>query len=156
VPGSSAAALWSGRGGLEPTTGAPLIASHAHAAIDCIGCHKAGPAELTRGAGHAFRVDPATCRGCHAKAPNTPALQQALDTRARELWDKLVRLGVVDLLAAPHAALRPRAVGTPLGRAAFDVLLVIEDRAAASHGSPYARALLDAAERAVEAGGKHR
>jgi hypothetical protein len=39
--------------------------------------------------------------------------------------------------------------GTPVGRALWDVLLVLEDPAAAAHNGPYARALLDAAELAL-------
>jgi hypothetical protein len=38
---------------------------------------------------------------------------------------------------------------TPRGRAAWDVALVLEDPAADVHNAPYARLLLDAAERFV-------
>jgi hypothetical protein len=43
---------------------------------------------------------------------------------------------------------------TPLGRAAWDVALVLEDPAAAAHNAPYARLLLAAAERALNEGGR--
>jgi len=38
---------------------------------------------------------------------------------------------------------------TALGRAAWDVAMVLEDPAADAHNAAYARALLDAADRAV-------
>jgi hypothetical protein len=49
----------------------------------------------------------------------------------------------------PEVSLR-----TARERAAWNALLVFEDRGAAAHNQPYARALLDAAERALGAKGE--
>jgi hypothetical protein len=52
----------------------------------------------------------------------------------------------------PHAlgAGEERAIEAPLDRAAENVRLVLEDPAAWVHNGPYARALLDEAERTLE------
>jgi hypothetical protein len=46
--------------------------------------------------------------------------------------------------------MRPPKTTTALGRAAYDVLLILEDPAAADHNPTYASMLLGAAERALE------
>jgi hypothetical protein len=43
-----------------------------------------------------------------------------------------------------------------LGRAAYDVLLVLEDPGAAAHNAPFARTLLDAAAKALQEGSRLR
>jgi len=157
APGSSAAAIWAARGGIEPKTGAPLDAAPVHGGVSCIECHRAGPSELTRGATHAFRADRSACQRCHAER-DTGAAQLALEARARELWNRISRAAEPAARAPkdagttpPHASSAALNVSTPLGRAAFNALLVLEDRGAASHGLAYARALLDAAERGLAA-----
>jgi hypothetical protein len=144
---ASAAPLWLGRGGLEPTTGAPLVGPAPHAAIEggCVGCHRGGPAELERGAAHAFVARREDCRACHAGG--VPA--DDLRARARAAWEVVrARLGATpDEGAPPHAGGRRLDLSTPLGRAGWDVSLVLEDPAAAAHNAPYARLLLSAAEK---------
>jgi hypothetical protein len=51
----------------------------------------------------------------------------------------------------PHAVRATIDATTPRGRAAWNVALVLEDPAADRHNAPYARALLDAAERFLDA-----
>jgi hypothetical protein len=143
APAASAAALWLGRAGLDPATGAALDGPAPRASLvgGCVGCHRTGPA-LERGAGHAFTSEPVAA--------------EDLGPRARSLWNALrehVSLPVLQGDQPPHA-LRPRIDRTlPLGRAAWDVALVLEDPAAAAHNEPYARLLLAAAERALNGGG---
>ena len=84
-------------------------------------------------------------------------LGRELRAEATGLLARLVNLGALGAARSPagddpgHAVER-RLAGTPIGRAAFDVLLVLEDPAAAAHNAPYARRLLAAAERAVDEG----
>ena len=160
APGSSAAAIWAARGGVDPQSGAPLESVPVHGGVGCIECHRAGPSELTRGAAHAFRADGSACKRCHAERDARTA-QQALEGRARQLWNRIAqarRGAALDAESATplHASSPAMDATTPLGRAAFDVLLVLEDRAAAIHGPAYARALLDAAERGLAARGARR
>jgi hypothetical protein len=144
APAASAAALWLGRGGLDPITGAALAGPTPHASIagGCVGCHDAGPRDVARGASHAFVAGTASCARCHAKA--LPADELRADARA--LW---TALGKGPSAAPPHARAARLDRATPLGRAAWDVSLVLEDPAAAAHNAPYARQLLAAAERAL-------
>jgi hypothetical protein len=154
--GPSSAAIWAGRGGVDPSSGAALVgpASHAGVPRGCIGCHSEGPPELERGKGHAFQARRESCKTCHAAGP--PA-DGGLRSRAEALWAKLVEQRTV--LAQDNAAStssRPlHATGVAafkddaLGRAAYDVALVLQDRGAADHNLAYARQLLDAAERAM-------
>jgi hypothetical protein len=72
--------------------------------------------------------------------------------RAEQLWHSL---RARESRAPAHAA-QPIAADrtTPRGRAIWNLLLVLEDRAADTHNAPYARALLDAAATVpAEAGG---
>jgi hypothetical protein len=155
APPASAAALWLGRGGLDPATGAALNGPAPHAALagGCVGCHQSGPgaageagAAVEHGAGHAFVAGTGACARCHGKA--LPA--DDLTTRARGLWSAwLARAGEAPSgERPPHASAARLDRATPLGRAAWDVALVLEDPAAAAHNAPYARQLLAAAERA--------
>jgi hypothetical protein len=153
APSASAASLWLGRGGLDPTTGAALSgpAPHASLAGGCVGCHRAGPA-VERGAGHAFVDGSTSCARCHAR----PIATDELAPRARSLWAALlgrVGQGAPAAEGPPHARAPRLDRGTPLGRAAWDVALVLEDPSAAAHNAPYARQLLAAAERALNGGG---
>ncbi len=148
APSASAAALWLGRGGLDPATGAPLTggAPHAGVAGGCIGCHRAGPDNVERGAGHAFRAPASVCASCHPQ--RTPS--EDIRARAQQLWRALRKTAP----PAPAHAHEGEAVRvdrrTPLGRATWDLLLVLEDPAAGAHNARYAQALLDAAAPVIE------
>jgi hypothetical protein len=147
-PSSSAAALWLGRGGVDPSSGRPLAGPAPHAAVGggCVGCHRGGPAAVERGAAHGFQAPAATCAPCHARAAPPPASD--VRERARRLWDawRARAAGEEDPHRPPHASGTAADRATPLGRAVWDVLLVLEDPAAGAHNAPYARALLAAAE----------
>ena len=148
-PAASAAALWLGRGGLDPATGGPLDGPAPHAAIagGCVGCHGADAGGFERGAAHSFVATRAGCGRCHARG--LPA--DDLAARGRALWAALparVR-ATADGSDPPHARAARLDRGTPIGRAAWNVSLVLEDRAAATHNAPYARLLLAAAEKVL-------
>jgi hypothetical protein len=150
---ASAAAIWAGRGGVDPDTGAALVGPAPHLAVPggCVGCHAVGPAGIEAGANHAFAADKGRCPTCHRALP-----APSLEADVRDLWKRLVELGVVELPreTAPsrpaHAAakIRPGA-RAPLRRAAFDLSLLLEDPAATAHNAPYAQQLLDASKRAL-------
>ena len=157
APAASAAALWLGRGGLDPATGAPLAGPTPHGALagGCVGCHQAGPA-VERGAGHAFVAGDAACARCHAKAfppEDLPARARALWSAWRARADEQAPAQEPGEDGPPHARAAHLDRATPLGRAAWDVALVLEDPAAAAHNAPYARQLLAAAERALNGQG---
>jgi hypothetical protein len=152
APSASAAALWLGRGGLEPETGKALVGATPHAAVagGCVGCHRAGPSSVEHGAGHAFAASPAACTPCHAQ----PLPANDLRARALALW-AVWRARAGDAAKGrdgpPHAGGAPGLDRrTPLGRAAWDLSLVLEDPAAATHNGAYARVLLAAAERILK------
>jgi hypothetical protein len=118
----------------------------------CVGCHRSGPDTVERGAGHGFRASPAACTSCHASPPPPSDLA----ARARRLWEAWAGQGgsasdVATGARPPHATRAAIDRSTPRGRAAWDVLLVLEDPAAAAHNAPYARVLLGAAERVITA-----
>jgi len=147
-PSASAAAVWLGRGGLDPTTGAPLTGAPLHAGIagGCVGCHRGGPGDVERGAGHGFRAPASVCAPCHGQALMTSDVR----ARAGELWRSLRKQEPPTPAHADATVSVDRR--TPLGRAAWNVLLVLEDRGAGAHNARYARALLDAAASVIEAG----
>lgn len=130
-----------------------------HRAVEggCIGCHRAGPDGLERGATHAFAVDPQSCAPCHEEPvfARSRASSLALRTRAQTLWDALVARGIVragsgdddDPLHARGPTLTDPA--SPLASTARNVALVLEDPAAGAHAPGYASALLDEAEAAL-------
>jgi hypothetical protein len=152
APAATAAALWLGRGGLDPATGARLDGPRAHAGVarGCLGCHREGPRELERGAAHAFEARREDCGGCHRGA--APAADD-VRTRAAALWTLArARLGARGEGGPPHARASRFDLTTALGRAAWDVALVVEDPAAAAHNAPYARQLLAAAEKTINGG----
>jgi hypothetical protein len=149
APSATAAALWAGRGGLDPESGAPLAgpAPHARVAGGCVGCHHEGPGDLTHGKGHAFAASRAGCGACHAAKPSSP-----LRSRAEELFSRIAGRVLTTSIAGsdPAHAGHPRFdTKTREGRAAWDVALVLEDPAADVHNAPYAELLLDAAARAL-------
>ncbi len=148
TPAASAAALFYGRGGLDPVTGRPLPGPLPHGRVEnaCTGCHRVGPQGLERGGGHGFGVSAAGCKACHAQPPP----QMDFAERARRLWTTWRARVATDSDAGPvHATgVRPD-LRSPLGRAAWDILLVLEDRGAGAHNAPYARALLAAAEQTL-------
>jgi hypothetical protein len=154
LPSASAAAVWAGRGGFDPETGAPFEGDSIHGAVDrgCLGCHTGGPRSLERGSGHAFASDPATCTSCHpGRVPGGDA-----DVR-REALDLLSLLTSTGKQRSPTTRDPPHVTAQNLvnnrwGRAIYDVSLVLEDPAAASHNAPFARALLAAARRVAESG----
>jgi hypothetical protein len=150
-PRASAAALWLGRGGLDPSTGAALTGAAPHAGIPggCVGCHRAGPDDVERGAGHGFRAPASVCAPCH---PQPVPSSQDVRARAQQLWQALRK---TDAGGPAHAAERDGLrvdKRKPLGRATWDLLLVLEDPAAGAHNARYAQALLDAAASVIEAG----
>ncbi|HXU04212.1 MAG TPA: hypothetical protein VN903_24800 [Polyangia bacterium] len=135
TPSASTAALVFGRGGLDPVTGKPLMGAAPQAAVPggCVGCHRSGPENVERGAGHAFRA---------------PRALPSNDIRARaeNLWRALRGSEYEGPAHAGRAGAITADRRTPRGRAIWNLLLVLEDRAADAHNAPYARALLDAAE----------
>jgi hypothetical protein len=151
-PAASAAAIWLGRGGLDPETGAPLTGGAPHAAVarGCVGCHGGGPDSVERGAGHAFRARTSACAPCHRAAlPAAPDVR----ARAQQLWRALETGDSQRPAHADGAERGPRIDrGTRRGRALWDLLLVLEDRGAAAHNARYAGALLDAAASVLETG----
>jgi hypothetical protein len=140
---SSAAALWLGRGGVDPRSGQSLDGPAPHRTLEggCLGCHGAA-AGAAPGAGHTFAASPARCRGCHGPLPEDPALA----ARAARLWRALGQAAG----HPPHAARPTLDRMTARGRAAWNVQLVLEDPGASVHNPRYARRLLDAAEEALQ------
>jgi hypothetical protein len=144
-PSASAAALFYGRGGVDPETGAPLAGAVAHARVadGCVGCHRSGPTNVEHGAGHRFATAWRTCAPCHP----TPVSGSDLPERARRLWAAWRGGGGGEVPA--HAGELRLDRSTARGRAGWNILLVLEDPAAAAHNAPYARSLLAASERAM-------
>jgi len=147
-PTASAAALWLGRGGLDPASGAPITGAAPHAGIPggFVGCHRAGPDGVERGASHGFRAPASVCVPCHGAAPPSGDVRD----RARQLWR---RLATRDLTGPAHARTDDGLAvdrGTPRGRATWNLLLVLEDPAAGAHNRRYAGALLDAAAAVID------
>jgi hypothetical protein len=153
-PSASAAALWLGRGGADPATGAPLTGAAPHAAVTggCVGCHRGGPDDLERGVGHGFRVPASVCAPCH---PQGSPSSDDVRARAQQLWRALRKTASPGPAHADDGDRDGVRVDrrTPLGRATWDLLLVLEDPAAGAHNARYARALLDAAASVLEADG---
>ena len=165
LPAASAAALWAGRGGLDPETGSALEwpAPHAKHAAGCMSCHHSGPERpmtrqgfpssdegFERGADHAFQVGPGACARCHDEAPKR---RPELAARARAVLDELVPVARGRTRAAPiHAnALEVKLTGEK-ARALRNILLVLEDGAADVHNPAYAELLISSAEKASSAG----
>ena len=151
-PAASAAALWLGRGGLDPASGRPLPGPAVHAGVagGCVGCHRGARVAVERGAGHAFAAGPESCRSCHGPSVPPPT---DLPAEARRLWEAWrAATGATPAPPGPvHAGDLRVDRRTPLGRAGWNVLLVLEDPAASAHNPRYARALLAAAEPLITA-----
>jgi hypothetical protein len=145
APFASAAALWLGRGGLDPATGAALEGPAPLAALDggCLHCHKGEGLPSTVGGNHTFAARWQDCVECPKEDPKRPG---GIQQRARQLYldARLFRvLGDVRPLHASTAAIRRN---TPAGRALWNLLLLLEDKAAEVHNPLYAKALLEGAE----------
>jgi hypothetical protein len=138
--GPSSSAIWAGRGAFDPITSEPLLGPAPHAAIGCVGCHRAGPETLQLGQSHGFRADRRQCATCHAERP-VPELR----ARAERL---LAKAGQAPG-SGPPAHAEPRVATTPRERALALVQFVLEDRGAAVHNPDYAQALLDRAEQVL-------
>jgi hypothetical protein len=160
APSASAAAIWAGRAGIDPETGAPLSAAFTHGQVErgCVGCHRAGPTGIERGAGHAFAGDRGACSRCHGDAvPDAAAIGKGVQDDATALLAKLEGMGALgaspskSLPGRPRHAARLDLRSNRLGRAAYDVMLVLEDPASAVHNAPYARTLLEAARKVTVA-----
>jgi hypothetical protein len=161
---ASASALWAGRGGVDPATGAALSGPSPHMAVEggCVGCHGGGPSGIERGQSHGFRADRRRCVSCHdADRDLAWADERArIEKEARALWSDLFELRVLlpvqpasdePTTAPPHATLRVQPNATQeLGRAAFDLSLLLEDRGFLAHNLPYARMLLQKAKPVIE------
>jgi hypothetical protein len=118
----------------------------------CVGCHASGPSGLEAGSNHAFRAGRTRCDECHR---DRPVAAVSIEAEVRELWKRLVELGVVEVTSSDaarpvHAAARVRDdARAPLRRAAFDLSLLLEDPASTAHNAPYAQKLLDTSRRAI-------
>src|SRR5262249_44193709 len=136
-----------------PKSGAPLVGPSPHGAVagGCIGCHDSGPRELERGRAHAFAADRERCSGCH---PGAAKEQEPVSARAEALLSVLIakgdlvaRQGGSDAERPPHARFTIRAAkDSARGRAIYDLLLLLEDKAASVHNAPYSKQLLAASE----------
>jgi hypothetical protein len=145
LPEASAAAIWAGRGGVEPSTGSALEgpAPHASDPRGCLRCHDSGPAELQRGKNHAFVARPASCAPCHAEPPSR---RPELARDARAILDEILPLTRGQKRSEPfHAEALASALPPAKARALRNALLVLEDPAADVHNPEYARLLLDTA-----------
>jgi hypothetical protein len=130
---NGAGSMWLARGGVETATGKPLTGTPIHLLPEgCVGCH--------RQEGHRFVAGTGGCARCHREVPRAAVFE-----RAMKLWQRLQR---APLHAPPHST-APAFGDDPLGRAARNVMMVLDDPAAVIHNPPYARALLDEAERAL-------
>lgn len=125
-------------------TGEPLGLPSPHSAAPrgCLSCHDSGPDELMLGKSHAFRAEQSACKRCHESPPGRDA---SITARAEGLLERLDPGR--PKARAHHAQPRPPQLDPQRARAIYNVLLVLEDRAADVHHPRYARALLDAAER---------
>ena len=85
------------------------------------------------------------CAPCHP----SPLAASDLPQQARRLWERW--RGDADTAAFPHATGAALNLETPRGRALWNVLLVLEDPAAAAHNARYARELLAASEPVLSA-----
>jgi hypothetical protein len=153
LPSASAAAIWAGRGGLDPETGSSFAGGSIHGGVErgCLGCHAGGALGLERGSDHTFASDPVTCTPCHSAgvADGNAELR-------REASELLSSLESPSKKPSPPTGDPSHATARTLpndrrGRAMYDVSLVLEDPAAASHNAPFARALLEAARGVVQA-----
>ncbi len=128
---------------------------HAEVVGGCVGCHLRGTqadANGLRGQSHDFVARPAACTPCHSGgAPQETVASGGLSVRerARKLWAEFGEPPQkISPLASPTQPPPPHARrGKPDPEGIRKLLLVVEDPAAGVHNAPYARALLDEAER---------
>jgi len=160
---ASASALWAGRAGIDPETGAPLVAPSPHLAVEggCVGCHTGGPDAIEHGQSHSFRADGSRCTSCHDGARNVVWADERarIEKQARALWSNLLALGALVRAESaaeptskpPHATtVVKREAPQPLARAAYDLSLLLEDRGFFAHNLPYARLLLEKAQQPID------
>ena len=145
APFASAAAIWLGRGGLDPASGAALEGPAPFADLEggCLFCHKGERDDSTVGGSHTFAARRQDCDKCPQQDPRRPG---GIRQRAKQLYldARLHRvLGDVHPVHASTAVIRRN---NPAGRALWNLLLLLEDEAAEIHNPPYAKALLDSAE----------
>jgi Cytochrome c554 and c-prime len=154
LPQATAASIWLGRGGIDPVSGGPIesVSPHENVPGGCVGCHSGGGG---RGGNHSFAVPGTACTGCHAIAPS----RRAVADRARVLWDRIAaaaQLAPRSEAAPVHASMIASGGSptldrsTPIGRAGWNVLLVLEDPAADRHNGLYAERLLQSAETVLD------
>ena len=160
-PMASASALWLGRGGFA-ADGGPLNGSAVHATTveGCLECHQSAQERYERGESHGFRADSRACNRCHDRMP---ARGNPL-ARARTLLDALLKRSQADWTAVlrneqrqgtnatqpAHARPGRLNLKDPLGRAAYNLLLVLEDPAADVHNPEYTELLLDHTEQMLD------
>jgi hypothetical protein len=140
---------------LTANAGSDLVsgpAPHRDVPGGCVGCH--GRRAKSGALDHSFRVDRATCAECHRSG--VPAEDASLQARASELLSQLYPRCSGAPKAEAEAETHPHASAARIGncpspaleRALYEVLLVVEDPAAAVHNPVFARQLLgDAAAR---------
>lgn len=141
---ASTASVW-----LGATPSGPREAVHAGVDRGCVGCHRVGPPELERGAGHAFEVREEACAACHDEPLLDRVREQQRDQRARAvaLWARLVARGAVEGGANEHAsAMEIRTRDPELARAARISRFVLADPGVAAHAPGLAEPLLGQAE----------
>lgn len=118
---------------------------HAKVPGGCIGCHMRKNPKPTDplGQGHDFKPEPSACASCHAPGRTETIAAGALPVRerARKLWDEFGERSKADAPAHARSPKKPDPEGLQ------KLLLVLEDPAAGAHNAPYARKLLDEAER---------
>jgi hypothetical protein len=144
VPFASAAAIWLGRGGLDPATGAAMEGPAPLADLEggCLHCH-AGEPSASRGGNHTFAARLASCPDCPRLDANRP---DGVRSRARQLYLD-ARVGrIVGEVRPLHRSTATLRRNSPASRALWNLLLLLEDNAAEIHNPPYAMALLDSAE----------
>ncbi len=153
TPAASSAAIWAARGGIDPISGRAMRGSANPKA--CVSCHNLpapGADPTTRGADHAFA----------AHSEDGDEANTRLQARARQLWAEFLTRNVLHRATPPHSSPPSKSLprhaavlgatldrDTPLGRAAYNVLLVGEDSGAGFHNPTYADELLTAAQRAL-------
>jgi hypothetical protein len=134
-----------------------------------VGCHGEGPESAEHGRNHGFRADRRRCVSCHHQATPDDAMKRDLawaeeaariEKQARDLWDDLLalralvhqsRVSAEPASGPPHATTAaPGGTHTPLGWAAYDLSLLLEDRGFLAHNLPYARVLLEKAKAPIE------
>lgn len=157
-PAASSAALWRGSVVLPARLGGLVLRSaapHANVPDGCVGCHGGRAAsEANSDLDHSFRVDPATCKTCHAGTIEVAQGNTELAVRARSLLLRIQRScraaeELSDLDASPLHMQRAESGckdADPRAQAFFAAALVLEDRAAFVHNAPFARSLLTQAE----------